>query len=292
MNKLFSKGTLIIFGSLSFLILIAWVFRITCFDIPVRATIYPLNVEVGSPIHFSDSTKNAHMVTWEFGNGDVENKRCGEYTFKEVGQYQVRLTIDNNKTAYFLVDVKDSKKEKEQNLVKIVAPKTAFQNERVVFMADGDADNWRWEFGESGKLDSQEKNPIYFYSKVGTYEVKLISSNMKYSAVHTIQILPELTFDVRDPGHQKLDKVREYLQKIVDRKGSFNGNYDMIKKLLHANDHLVVLVNGTKENALSDYCSGLKIMGKQQSTMIQEVAEEYAPNGKIKRLMVTQSSLE
>ena len=55
-------------------------------------------------------------------------------------------------------------------------------------------------------------------------------------------------------------------------------------------DDLSVLVNGTKENRLDTYCKNLRMMGKQNSIVIQEVAEELGTNGKLKRLMVTQTN--
>ncbi len=293
MNKLFSKGSLIIFGSLALLVLIAWILRVSCFNVPIRAAVYPLSVELGKLIHFCDSTKNAQMVTWEFGNGDVEKKRSGDYTFKEVGQYQVRLTINNDKNLFFIVNVREPMSESQKSgLVKIIAPEKVFQNERVVFMADGNADNWRWEFGEKpGRIDSEEKNPIHAYTEVGTYQVKLITSNMKYPETHTIQVLPELTTDVRDPEAKRREAIVEYLQKIVDRKGEYNTNYNKVKSLLKTKkDDLSVLVNGTKENRLDTYCKNLRMMGKQNSIVIQEVAEELGTNGKLKRLMVTQTN--
>ncbi|MBR5972167.1 MAG: PKD domain-containing protein [Paludibacteraceae bacterium] len=289
MNKLFSKGSLIIFGSLALLVLIAWILRVSCFNVPIRAAIYPLSVEVGQPIHFCDSTMDAQMVTWEFGNGDVANKRSGDYTFNEVGQYQVRLTINDDKTLYFIVEVKDPKSSTDKKLVKIVGPSKAFQNERVVFMADGDADNWRWEFGETGRLDSEERNPIYTYSNIGTYTVKLTTSNMKYPETHTITIIPELTLDIGRPENKKLEYVRDFLQNIIDKKGEYNNNYKKIKILLKANDDLIVLINGAKENRLDAYCKNLRMIGKQNSIIIQEVAEELGTNNKIKRLLVNQN---
>lgn len=289
MNKVFSKGSLILFGSLVLLTLIAWGVKTCFYDVPIRATVYPQNVELGTPIYFSDSTKNAQTVTWEFGNGDLTNQRSGEYTFNEEGQYQVRLTINNTKCTYFLVNVKAPKNDANTNAIKIIAPDVAFQNERVVFMADGKSDNWNWEFGETGMLDSKERNPIYFYSKTGTFQVKLFTSNMKYPVFHTIRILPGGT---TPPPPPPPSDIKLYLQKIIERKGSFNENYAKIKSLLKANDNMPVLVNGTKENTLYDYCTGLKIMGKQQSTLIFEATEELDSNGKIKRLLVTQSTIE
>ena len=42
------------------------------------------------------------------------------------------------------------------------------------------------------------------------------------------------------------------------------------------------------ENDFYSYCNGLKIMGKQQSTVILDVNPERDSNGRIKRLLVNQ----
>ena len=101
-----------------------------------------------------------------------------KYTFKEFGTYQVRLIVNREKNQCFFVNVRTYKSLKNNKLIKIKAPMKVLQNECVLFMADGDSDNWSWEFGESGKVDLHERNPIHVYSKAGVYEVKLMAANM------------------------------------------------------------------------------------------------------------------
>ena len=159
-------------------------------------------------------------------------------------------------------------------------------------MADGDSDNWRWEFGESGQVDSQEQNPIYVYSKVGVYEVKLMAANMMYPIVHTIEVMPEFAIDESsDVDVQTSDEFRIRLQQIIDERNVFNKNYNyLLKRYLNKNSNVSVLINGTNENDFYSYCNGLKILGKQQSTVIMDVNIERDKNGKIKRLLVNQVS--
>lgn len=291
MNRFFTKGSLIVLGSLLMMIVCSLIIRIICFDIKVRAAVYPYDVEIGKPIYFSDSTLRASDVLWEFGNGDVSHDRCGSYVFRETGNYQVRLTVDG-KNSYFMISVRDSRSDKAKRMVKIIAPSSVVQNERVVFMADGDSDHWRWEFGESGQVDSQERNPIYVYSKVGVYDVKLTAANMMYPIVHTIEVMPEFAIDEStDPDAQATDEFKERLQQIIDGKNVFNANYNyLLKHYLSGNSNVIVLINGTNENDFYSYCNGLKIMGKQQSVVIMDVNVERDNTGKIKRLLVNQVS--
>ena len=292
MGKIFTKGNLIVFGAMSLLILASVIINYTFSDVPIRASISPLYVEVGSPIRYSDSTYKASHILWEFGNGDVSNDKNGFYTFKEPGVYQVRLIINREKSQNFLVNVKESRGRKDNKLVRIKAPSKVVQNESVVFMADGDSDNWSWEFGESGKVDSQERNPVYVYSKVGTYEVKLMAANMMYPVVHTIEVVPEfILVDPENPDDKAREDIKKRLQQIIDEQNVFNKNYEyLLKKYLSKNPNVPVLINGTNENDFSSYCYGLKIKGKQQSTVIMEVNFERDKNKKIKRVMVNQVS--
>lgn len=289
MNKLISKGQLIVLGSVILLIMMSFIIKSCTADTSIRASVLPLVVEVGSPIRFSDSTYNASTVLWEFGNGDVSREKSGEYVFKESGHYQVRLTVGKEKVC-FMVNVKEERAERRKQSVKIKAPSTVVQNERVVFMAVGDSDNWRWEFGETGQVDSQEQNPIHVYSKVGVYEVRLMAANMMYPIIHTIEVKPEFAIDEStDVDVQASDDFKERLQQIIDERNVFNANYNyLLKNHLDGNSNVMVLINGTNENDFYSYCNGLKIMGKQQSTVILDVNPERDSNGRIKRLLVNQ----
>lgn len=289
MNKLISKGQLIVVGYVILFIMVSLIIKSCTADTSIRASVLPLVVEVGSPIRFSDSTYNASNVLWEFGNGDVSKEKSGEYVFKESGHYQVRLTVEKEKVC-FMVNVKEERTERRKQSVKIKAPSTVVQNERVVFMAVGDSDNWRWEFGETGQVDSQEQNPIHVYSRVGVYEVRLMAANMMYPIVHTIEVKPEFAIDEStDVDVQASDDFKERLQQIIDERNVFNANYNyLLRNHLDGNSNVMVLINGTNENDFYSYCNGLKIMGKQQSTVILDVNPERDSNGRIKRLLVNQ----
>ena len=292
MNKLFSKGQMIVVAMMLSMVVLAIIVRSCTAGDPIRASVSPLDVEVGASIRYSDSTYNTSHILWEFGNGDNSHEKNGLYTFMEPGRYQVRLIVNREKSKCFIVNVRERRSVRNNKLIKIKAPSKVVQNERVVFMADGDSDNWRWEFGESGQVDSQEQNPIYVYSKVGVYEVKLMAGNMLYPVVHTIEVMPEFAIDEStDVDTQASDEFKKRLQQIIDERNVFNSNYNyLLRYYLSGNSNVMVLINGTNENDFYSYCNGLKIMGKQQSTVIMDVNIERDKSGKIKRLLVNQVS--
>ena len=85
--------------------------------------------------------------------------------------------------------------------------------------------------------------------------------------------------------YKKFSNVLKYKNKLYSilRKSIFISE---LKK-----DNLTVLVNGTKEIDLYNYCQSLRIMGKQNSLEIQEVEEEYdSIHSGVARLLVTQIS--
>ncbi len=292
MNKLFSKGQMIVVAMMLSMVVLAIIVRSCTAGDPIRASVSPLDVEVGASIRYSDSTYNTSHILWEFGNGDNSHEKNGLYTFTEPGRYQVRLIVNREKSQCFIVNVRERRSVRNNKLIKIKAPSKVVQNERVVFMADGDSDNWRWEFGESGQVDSQEQNPIYVYSKVGVYEVKLMAGNMLYPVVHTIEVMPEFAIDEStDVDTQASDEFKKRLQQIIDERNVFNSNYNyLLRYYLSGNSNVMVLINGTNENDFYSYCNGLKIMGKQQSTVIMDVNIERDKRGNIKRLLVNQVS--
>ncbi len=295
MNKIFSKNSLIIYGSLALLVLFALGLKIFSHNDSIKATVRPLYVKLGSPIHFSDSTWNAQSVTWDFGNGDVSTQRSGDYTFKKKGLYQVRLTIDNSRSIDYEVVVKDPNIPVRKKTTKILAPDTAIICERVPFTVDGKVDKCLWYFGDYShiRIDSDQKNAFHAYDVPGTYQVILKFPNMDDSLTHTITVLPIIMYDCGCyPEDHIPNPLQNYLQKIIDRKGDYNANYNKIKSLLRTKkDNLTVLVNGTKEIDLYNYCQSLRIMGKQNSLEIQEVEKEYdTKHSGVVRLLVTQIS--
>lgn len=289
MNRLVSIGQLIVIGSMLLMVGLSFVIKSCTADTRIHASVSPLYVEVGSPIRYCDSTYKATDVLWQFGNDDSSYEKTGTYTYDKPGTYQVTLTVNKDKKQNFLVNVKDSRQKKDKQMVHIIAPKKVKVGESVVFTADGDSDNWSWEFGETGRVDSEEQNPTYVYSRLGSYEVKLLASNMKYPISHKIEVESRFVI-IDDIDRKNKEDFQIKLQAIIDKK-NFNVNYNyLLKKYLRGNPKTIVLINGTNENDFYSYCQGLLIKGKQESTVITEVNLERDANKKIKRVLVNQVS--
>lgn len=174
MGKIRTRKILFVVAAMLLCVLVAVLIRLFFSNRIVRMTLTPIEVEVGEAVHYADSTRNASSWLWEFGNGDVSHERSGQYVFKEPGRYQVRLQVDHSLEKKQIVKVnRRANNYGSDQLVKIEAPATAFQGEIISFKGYGPSREWRWQFGESGIVDSREQNPLYAYSEPGRYEVLL-----------------------------------------------------------------------------------------------------------------------
>lgn len=292
MGKLKNRKSIIIIGAAVLCIVVAyWVSQLLQGK-TIQAFVSPMDVEVGEVVSFVDSTSRAKTWLWEFGNGDVSDARSGNYAYNNEGKYQIRLTVDGKYEEKFLINVRPKIDKSEfDGLIKIDAPEFALQNEIISVKGLGDAKEWRWEFGETGMIDSRDKNTLYSYSEPGTYEILLSTETTQYPVRHTIRI---------EPNFQKNDStdvltligndICEKLQAIVDGK-PFNQNYNYIlSSYLCNNPDVIVTVNGEKHNDFYSYCQGLKIIGRNRliiDNVVVDIGNEESDEC-VKQMLVTQ----
>ncbi|NDV64665.1 PKD domain-containing protein [Bacteroides sp. 224] len=247
----------------------------------VYASISSNDIVLGDSITFADSTSRAKSWLWEFGNGNYSSERAGTYKFPETGRYQVRLKVNDELEKTFLVQVRPKASEEyNEHLIHINAPSSAMQGEYILFSAEGNDRDWRWEFGESSVIDSREKTPIYAYDKHGIFIVKLSTEKTQYPITHRIEIFPKyMENDSTDMMTMAGNDIKEKLQNIANGK-SFNTNYNhILNKYLCKKPEVLVTVNNTKRNDFYSYCQGLRLTGR--GTTIEAVfVESKNPEGK------------
>lgn len=291
MGKLNNYRVIVVIGAIAMCIGAAFLLRGLLTTREVRAAVTPLDIELGMPITYSDSTKGADNRFWEFGNGDSSTLQQGQYTFTETGRYQIRLKVDNKQEKKFIVTVRNKHTGDGDQLVRIEAPKTAMQGEYIVFRGEGSSKEWRWEFGETGVVDSREKSAIYKYELPGNYEILLSTEETLYPVRHHIEIIPQyMEGDSTDVETLIGNDIREKLQNIIDQK-PFNKNYNYIMSTyLCNNSNTPVIINNNKKNDFYSYCQGLKIIGRKK-TRIENVIIDLDPmnDACIQRLIVIQT---
>jgi PKD repeat protein len=148
---------------------------------PPVADFYTSNQYSSAPftVSFSDSSRGAGPMTWlwEFGDGTTSNLQNPTHTFKNNGDYTVRLTVtneygSNTKTvpAYIGVGVPPeaefSASPRDGNVPLVVKFSDASKNRPT---------SWKWNFGDGNT--STEQNPTHTYATEGIYFVTLRVSN-------------------------------------------------------------------------------------------------------------------
>ena len=233
------------------------------------ALVTPLELYLGEPIHYSDSTFRASQWFWEFGNRDVSDKKYGAYTFKEAGSYRVRVTVDEKLQKDFTITVRPPVRFENDSTIQIVAPSVAMQGEYVIFKGVGYAKEWKWSFGETRRIDSREQVALYAYDTPNMYEVELMTEDTKYPIRHTITILPIYMEEESDERGRIGNDIREKLQAIVDGK-PFGPNYNhILTKYLGNNPNIIITINDSKNNDFYSYCQGLKIIDRYNTTILE-----------------------
>ena len=233
------------------------------------ALVTPLELYLGEPVFYSDSTFRASKWLWEFGNRDVSERKYGSYIFKEAGSYRVRLTVDEKLQKDFTIIVRPPVRFENDSLIHIVAPSVAMQGEYVIFKGIGYAKEWKWSFGETRRIDSREQVTLYAYETPRVYEVELMTEDTKYPIRHTITILPIYMEEESDERGQMGNDIREKLQAIVDGK-PFGPNYNhILTKYLGNNPNIMITINDSKNNDFYSYCQGLKIIDRYNTTILE-----------------------
>lgn len=290
MGKLLNRKTIIVVIAIFLCFVTVYLIRIFSSSRSVQAFVSPLEMTVGEPVSYVDSTHNARKWLWNFGNGDTSARRNGTYIYKHSGKYQIKLIVDNAIEEKIIVNVLPHKKEDETyELIKIIAPEIAVQNELIIFRGTGDAKEWRWEFGETGNIDSRDRNSIYAYKEPGIYEVRLSTENTRYPIVHNIEILPQyMENDSTDVFVLIGNDIKEKLQAIADGK-PFNTNYNYImNSYLCKNPDVPVIVNNSKRNDFYSYCQGLRFIGRKKTLIDNVIVDVDGQSECVKKLTVVQ----
>ncbi len=260
-------------------VMVLFIFVLRLFAPPsiIEADVSKTIVDVGEPIFFSDSTYNSEEWLWEFGDGNSSTEQNVSYQFLEPGKYKVRLMVNRKMENTFFITVNSKYHEEKNQMVSIHAPYVAFEGELILFEGIGNAEQWRWEFGKSGIVDARSKSAVYSYPEPGTYEVKINTETTKYPIRHQIEILPKYHEDDTNDVLAGISReIKEKLQNIVDGK-SFNANYNYIlNKYLDNNPDKVVVINNKRYNDFYSYCQGLRIVGRNNKTLIEKVTVELS----------------
>ena len=148
------------------------VFPVANFSTNVTEGYAPLSVQ------FNDSSENATLWNWNFGDGDNSTERNPVHTFSTAGNYTVNLTASNaNGTNSTLANITVFSLP-VYPVANFNANVTAGDVPMSVQFNDSstNATTWNWDFGDGN--NSTEQNPVHTFSAAGNYTVNLTASNV------------------------------------------------------------------------------------------------------------------
>jgi len=243
---------------------------------------YELNEKLSFKINDSTIISNKKAV-WYFGNGDsIVSRGNVNYTFKKTGKYLITLRIDNKFDFSKQINIVNGRVLKAKDSIpKIFCAEFGYVGEEIVFTGySPTSNNWYWEFGETGTIDSYEKQAIYVFNKPGIYTVKLETEKTKYPITKEIEILqlyePFKEPEIIDSSGIVQNDIKKRLQIIANLSArdtrAYKDQVNYIKNKYICNDlsDVVVVVNEEKYNDFLSYCQGLHFLDGK-STVIQEV---------------------
>lgn len=135
----------------------------------------------GNSVTFTDLSSNIPTSwNWSFGDGGTSTEQNPVYTYENIGNYTVTLTVTNDH---------GNDTETKENYITVTedgVPPTAdfsadkttiYEGEKINF-TDQSTNNptaWEWNFGDGGT--SNEQNPNHTYNDAGIYTVQLKVTN-------------------------------------------------------------------------------------------------------------------
>ncbi len=147
--------------------------EITPKDVKAKFTPDKLKACVPVSINLKNNSENANTYTWQFGDNASSTEKNPVYIFDKSGEYTVKLTANGDcatsDTTSTIITV---------NKLPIasfdVAPKFVLPNQPIhCFNYSEEAVSYLWIFNDDST--STEISPIHRYTKVDTFDIKLIA---------------------------------------------------------------------------------------------------------------------
>jgi PKD repeat protein len=227
-------------------------------------SVTPVDLNPGDFITYADSTPNATIWSWDFGDGERSTTRSGKKKYTKEGDYTVALAVNGNITGTRLVSVwKDSTDQPPPPppIIKI-SPTSAKVGDEITAtdMTPGAAGS-QWKFGETGRVDATGATATYKYNSPGTYTVVLTNSTRPgQQGRQKITINPPIPVPngCKAPAD---DIIKTTLRSISIPKcptSIFDKVVNSMKKWTNDNMAITVVYNG-KTKDLSSYLNHLTI---------------------------------
>lgn len=257
------------------------------------AIVYELsqeNIGVGEMIMFTNKTKGYGKVDWDFGdNTSIERASQIGHAYSQEGEYVLKVTVNGECTAFKMITVLPKKKIIDNYLVpKFAYPNVVETNKKIKFIAlTEEADTYEWRFGETGKVDSDRRNPVYTFTTPGLKTVSLIiNGNDKYIAKRIIHVMtPIAKKPKRSLPRKAVNDDRE--EDFVPEAPTAWASYDSIKDQFQRKEKKPIKILNDEEllSFINSYSQNMaKSTGFEKSFCESAEQTLAVSNGKVTKL--------
>lgn len=259
----------------------------------IEARLLRQEIYLNEPLVYTDNTEGARAWLWEFGNGDQSASPGGTYRFHRAGRYIVRVTIDGELRQQFPVSVLDTVAVARDTAIHISGPSVATVGEQVRLEADGDAEDYQWSFGETGRVDANGATVFYSYHQPGEYRVSLRTDKSILPVFHILTVTESYkdSGDLVEPGAGEMkveNDFRVHLEAIASGQ-DFNKNYYyLVHRYLCNGEKTSVQATdetGQKRSDFYSYAIGLTFT---RNIVIDQVTLALVPHSQCANLVTVQ----
>ena len=243
------------------------------------------SAEVGELIEFNNRTIGTESVKWDFGDNSVQvNEASPTHTYLKPGEYALKLEINGSCQEMRKIIVRPKRIPLNDDLVakfECVDNITLGKPMRFACISKN-CKSWEWRFGETGKIDSHEKNPVYIYKTPGPKTVSLvINGKDMYIAKRVVYVIaPELPKNINKPA---LPKPKGKTAAVIPDKPEDYSSYDNMKAVTQKEpEKPKVMSNDELKAAIVNYSKGkIKITQFAPSFCERVESSTIEANGKL-----------
>jgi PKD repeat protein len=178
----------------------------------------------GYSVYFTNQSKHATTYLWSFGDGKTSTDESPVHVYVSENEYIVTLITSNECGNDTFI----------KQIAVYLVPKVNFLADTTLICGKGaiqftsktssDVKDWSWQFEGGEPSASNDTNPIVFYDKKGTYNVKLTVKNTNgeneltkqaFIKVMSAVLCPENTYTKTDePGEVLTNPIRRQTRNL------------------------------------------------------------------------------
>jgi PKD repeat protein len=128
-------------------------------------------------VSLTNTSQNADVYTWFFGDGDISNEFEPVHTYLEEGVFEILLIVSNSCGTDSVSQILDVVLPPSANFEASATEGCTPFEVQFTNLSSANSDSFQWEFEGATPSVSTEENPLVIYENEGLFDVQLIVTN-------------------------------------------------------------------------------------------------------------------